>query len=91
MSMHKTGCVINKGDNMKNKRLINFTTVALGALLLTSCSIGDLDIEIQMQTDPETETKATTTATTTEETPVETYEDIDSQLTFIASTGVYSR
>ena len=84
MSMHKTGCVINKGDNMKNKRIINFAAVSLGALLLTSCSIGDLDIEIQTQTDPETETKVTTTATTSKETQVKTYEDIDSQLTFIA-------
>lgn len=84
MSMHKTGCVINKGDNMKNKGLINFAAVSLSALLLTSCSIGDLDIEIQTQTDPETETKVTTTATTSEETQVETYEDIDSQLAFIA-------
>ena len=72
---------ISEGDNMK-KKLINFSAIALSAMLLTSCSIGALPAYDQTETEAEAPT--TTTTTTSEETTVPTYEDFDSQLTFIS-------
>ena len=66
------------------KRIINITAISLSALLLTSCSIGALPADDQTETETE-QTTTTTAATTSGETHVKTYEDIDSQLTFIAS------
>ena len=76
---------INEGDNMK-KKLINFSAAALSVMLLTSCTSGTDIPKTPTQTVPETEAETEKeTETTPGETHVKTYEDIDSQLTFIAS------
>ena len=75
---------INEGDNMK-KKLINFSAAALSVMLLTSCTSGTDIPKTPTQTVPETEAETEKeTETTPGETHVKTYEDIDSQLTFIA-------